>query len=311
AVALRDFRVPGDFRAKIALYRLVNPVAWTVEQLTEWERATPGDAVQYRRVAEDGAGRAVAYAEAVRMPWNKPGRFGVDCITAREFRRQGIGSALLTDVERLAGARGAAELLCEINEQDSHSLAFAERRGYRRDGHLFESVLDLTRWDGKRFAGVIGTVERGGIRFFALADSATERNRHKLYNLVRETAADVPDLEGGFPDYQHWLALNLEGENCQPDCIQVAADGDRFVGVAHVAFNPETGDWQNEYTAVLPEYRGREIGLACRLLAIRAALRHGARSLRTHNDSRLPSLLALNGRLGYVPRVGCWRLVKR
>ncbi len=63
-------------------------------------------------------------------------------------------------------------------------------------------------------------------------------------------------------------------------------------------------------TGVVASYRGRKIALALKLLAIRYAWSHGAKTIRTHNDSLNAPMLAINRKLGYQPQSGKYRLRK-
>jgi hypothetical protein len=53
------------------------------------------------------------------------------------------------------------------------------------------------------------------------------------------------------------------------------------------------------------------VALGLKLLAIRAARRHGARYLRTNNDSENAPMLAVNRKLGYQPAPGYYRMRAR
>jgi RimJ/RimL family protein N-acetyltransferase len=64
-------------------------------------------------------------------------------------------------------------------------------------------------------------------------------------------------------------------------------------------------------TGVDRMYRGRKIALALKLLAIRWAIEKGASCIVTDNDSQNAPMLAINRKLGYVPRPGIFRLTRQ
>src|SRR5271165_7142807 len=57
-------------------------------------------------------------------------------------------------------------------------------------------------------------------------------------------------------------------------------------------------------------YRGRKLGLAIKLLAIRYAKQHNFAYLYTNNDSQNAPMLAINVKLGYQRLNGNYMLVK-
>jgi RimJ/RimL family protein N-acetyltransferase len=91
----------------------------------------------------------------------------------------------------------------------------------------------------------------------------------------------------------------------------LAAEGDKIIGLAAVGYFAESNSMENLITGVLPAYRGRKIGHALKVVALRYASAAGADSIRTHNDSQNEPMLAINRKLGYKSQVGELRLVRR
>ncbi|GCE09357.1 hypothetical protein KDAU_66860 [Dictyobacter aurantiacus] len=71
---------------------------------------------------------------------------------------------------------------------------------------------------------------------------------------------------------------------------------------------PTTNSMYNMMTGVEPEYRGRGIALALKLLVIRCARKYGVAYLRTNNDSENVPMLTVNRKLGYLPVPGKYLL---
>ncbi|MGE5675135.1 MAG: GNAT family N-acetyltransferase [Mycobacterium leprae] len=307
---IRDFKAPDDYQAQIPLFRLVDPEEVTVEELVEEERTTPPEAVLHRWVAVNPADEVVAYASASHMPWAVPGRFWITVIIAAAYRRQGIGSALLSTAEAFAAEHGATELMAGCRDSDAESLAFALNRGAKMDRHLFESTLALASFDAAQFAAVVPAVEASGIRFWRLADAPTEANQRQLYEVSRETAADVPGWDDDHPPFETWRQWALERTVTPLDAVIIASDGDQVVGFTQLETVPATGTMYTHYTAVKRAYRGRQIALALKLLSVEVARRYGAPYVRTNNDSANAPMLAVNRKMGYVPSPG-WYHVKK
>lgn len=96
----------------------------------------------------------------------------------------------------------------------------------------------------------------------------------------------------------------------RPEYVHIAKDGDRYVGVVTLQQNEQTQAMYHQFTGVLPEYRGRRIGLALKLLAIQTARAAGVPYLRTHNDSLNGPMLRINrDLLGYQAVPGNFKMV--
>jgi RimJ/RimL family protein N-acetyltransferase len=79
--------------------------------------------------------------------------------------------------------------------------------------------------------------------------------------------------------------------------IFIALDGDQWVGMTQVAL--EDGVAYNQMTGVLPEYRGRGIAQALKLLLIRFVADNDRPIIRTFNDVTNPPMIAVNEKAGF------------
>ncbi len=80
--------------------------------------------------------------------------------------------------------------------------------------------------------------------------------------------------------------------------------------VASFSLSPETQSAYNATTWVIRAYRGKNIGLALKILAARYARQCGARQVVTDNDSLNVPILAINSKMGYQPQPGKYLLVR-
>ena len=131
-----------------------------------------------------------------------------------------------------------------------------------------------------------------------------------LYELNRRTARDNPSNDDTFAPFEEFRRFVFGASWYRADGQIVAAEGDRWVGMAAVGYFRETNSMYNMFTGVDRAYRGRKLALALKLLAIRCAQRYGAVYLRTNNDSQNAPMLAINRKLGYQPQVGKYRLIQ-
>jgi GNAT superfamily N-acetyltransferase len=259
----------------------------------------------------DATGKPVGYWFAVHEAWAEPGYFYSWVVVEREARCQGIGSALLeAGLERLR-EHGAAKVTADVREGFAAGIQFGERRGFRIHRHLFESVLDLTTFDESPYQNLIPSLEAQGIRFFSMADAGdTLEARRKLYAVNSITAMQIPGTQETWMPFEAFNQQVCGADWYNPEGQLVAATGEEWIGLAAVQLIPEDHSAYNLMTGVLEAYRGRKIATALKLVAIRYAREHGALSLRTHNSSLNEPMLAVNRKLGYVPRPGFYKLIR-
>jgi GNAT superfamily N-acetyltransferase len=309
-IAIRQAEPAADFPRIAELLSGYEPEPITVEQLWEWERRVSTERIRRRLVAVDSDGAIVGYGYIDHETWMRPGWFEIWVLVDPTRRGADIGTALYNHALQLTVAHGATSLGSQTRDDDPASLRFAERCGFRIDGHTFESTLDLTAFDEQRVAGVIEAAEASGLRFFTMADLGnTDEAKRKLYDLNRRTALDNPSADGTFAPFEEFQQFVFGASWYRADGQILAADGERWVGIAAVAHYPERNSAYNAFTGVERDYRGRGLAQALKLLAVRFAQRNGAAYIRPHNDSQNAPMLAVNRKLGYRPEPGIYRLV--
>ncbi len=310
-ITLRPLNLDLDAEAVARLVSLTRLEPATASQVRDWWRARP-DSIRSLQVATGPDGQALAFLEVAHDGWLEPKHYYLNVIVDDSWRGQGIGRRLYMEGVAFALAHGATHLEAEVRDNDSGALRFAEARGFRRVAHTFESVLDLDSFDETPFLGRLTRAQAAGVRFFSLADSGTpgEDDLRRLYELNRAAALDNPGNPGVFEPFESFRHTVCEASWFRPDGQWLAADGERWVGLAAVVLYPESHSAYNGFTGVDAAYRGRGLATALKLLAIRWAREQGARSMRTNNDSRNAAMLAINRKLGYRSRPGSYRLVR-
>lgn len=322
AHTIRQMRKPDDYDAVAKLVNRIVSEPTSAQLLEEEDAKIPPGQLGYNEeglltgwdhpkwVAEDGQGQVIAYAYAWRAPWTAPGELMFTLIVQPDKRRNGVGRALYDQVRRWAAEVNASRLIVYMKDNDTASLAFAERRGYIRERHTFESVLDLTVFDGGKRMDAIPAAQRTGIEFATLADEPGEANERKLHALYQVTHLDIPGFSGSIPWFEEWKKWSIGQPGVRPEWIHIAKDGERYVGVVTLQQNEQTQAMYHEFTGVLREYRGRHIALALKLLAIQTATDCSVPYLRTHNDSMNGPMLRINrDLLGFRAEPGSYKMV--
>jgi GNAT superfamily N-acetyltransferase len=268
--------------------------------------------IRRRWVAINEHDKVHGYGMVVKYPSEPVDLFHMQVIVDPAGRRQGIGTQLYDEAIRFAHEQGAGRVETEVREHDADSRSFAEKRGFSVTHHVFDSVLDVTTFDQTAFAGVVEGAEKNGIRFFTLAETGDRADAERqLYEVNRMAVLDEPGSTGTFPTYENWRKIILESSWFRAESQFIAAEGDRFIGLAGVYNEPETPTLMfNGLTGVERDYRGRGIALALKLLTIRYAREHGALKITTGNDARNAPMLAINRKLGYQPLAGHYGMMK-
>jgi len=287
-----------------------NPVS--EETVHEWLTHEAPGRISYRQVAvteDDDA--VVGYAVSVHETWDPEGQFYAWAGVAPAWRGRGVGAALYSDMLAFLKHHDADTVTSEVRDDCAVSQAFAMRRGFENDRHLFQSSLALEHFDESPYAQIVADIAASGLRVHSLANFGdTPEARRNLYVVNAITDRDVPGWTGpglSFEEFNEWV---YESGWYRPDGQLFAADGDRWVGICAVRLFPEADQAFNVHTGVILSHRKRRIALALKLAAIRYARSQGARTIGTHNDSMNGPMLALNRKLGYVPEPGRYTLKK-
>jgi ribosomal protein S18 acetylase RimI-like enzyme len=309
-ITIREADPQRDYDRAAGIISTFERLPVTAESLREWDNRSGEGAVRRRMVAVDGD-EIVGYSTIAHDTWDREGFFVTWVIVDPARRGQGIGSMLWDATFAFAQGCGGTLLGADVRDNDPASLHWAEKRGFATRFHLFESTIDLKTFDPCPFEGVLESVKASGVRLFSLADAGDTREaRHKLWEVNYTTYMDDPASTGSFLDSDAMNQMFNTASWFRPEGQILAADGDQYVGLSAVGHFKETNAAYNMMTGVMPDYRGRKIAQALKLLSIRAAQSWGADTIRTHNDSQNAPMLAINRKLGYVPEPGLYRMAR-
>lgn len=272
---------------------------------------TRGVRATRRIVRTDANGAIIATANALSRAFEPEWKFVVGVHVHPDVQRHGIGSALLAEVEQFAIDSGATRLQLAARADLDGSIAFALARGYSKDRTEFESFLGLDNFDVGAHYRVFERLSQNGITiepYFASGDDETARRR--LYEVSCLTEPDIPGaVDGHIWTFEEFQADILERNGMVPEAFFVAVHEGRYVGMSTVSRLP-SGALCNDFTGVIPDFRGRGIALALKGTTLHYLKRLGATTVRTFNDSNNVAMLAVNRKLGYVPTLGWQLLIK-
>jgi GNAT superfamily N-acetyltransferase len=308
---IREADPAADLPAVARLMSAARPEPVTEAELVGELRTLPRGVLFRRMLAVDQDGTAAGISLVQRPPWWGAGRYGVEVVVDPAYRGQGIGRLLYRDLEAFALGQGATRLDASVQEGDLSARAFAERRGFGVERHLFSSILELVDFDAAPFAPKAAQVAASGIRLMALAEIPdTPESRRKLYELHRTCALGIPGREPTFAAFEDYAARTIGAGWFRREAQFVALDGERWVGLLQLEPHGADRMW-HRITGVDPAYRGRSIALALKLKAIAYARQAGYRRMGTNNDAENAPMLAVNRALGYRPAPGVYLMTRR
>ena len=238
-------------------------------------------------------------ASAVRS--DLPGRTYMGNVVLPEYRRRGLGRALLERVVVAARAHGSDALAVGVEEGDEAGERFAARFG------LCEVLreLEISRPVGP---GEPDPTPPEGIVLVQLA------NQPDLclgaYSVACEALRQMPlhaPLE--LPSYERWMDEDVAGPDVLEGGTLVALDGERVVGFVSLlrrAADPHLAE--HGLTSVAASHRNRGIATALKQAQIAWASRNGFRELMTSTQDANAPMRAVNDKLGYEPRPAWIRL---
>jgi GNAT superfamily N-acetyltransferase len=235
-----------------------------------------------------------------------------DAMVHPEHRRRGIGTTVLTEVERRARVAGRTRVLTEVFDQtggDGGAVAFAEARGYSLANREGMKALDLAASD-PAWSALEDEVAAhlGAYRVVTWRDRCPEDLVEGLGAALSRVMSLIPQGELGLEDTdftvervraleERRLAIGLatfESAAVSPDGAVVGLTGVRASvhdpRVAHIGV-----------TMVLPGHRGRRLGLAVKLASHRAlrAEMPECELVVTSNADVNVHMNAINEALGY------------
>lgn len=199
-------------------------------------------------------------------------------------------------IEVALADRRPAEVWAEVKDDDAGSGAWAERRGFAVVDHTFASRLDLETFDPAPHRHAVERAEAAGLRFARFGPSD---DPDRLYDLFVRLFLDVPDsLRPPDRSYFQREVLDRAGTTAV-----LAYAGAEPVGLALLVLR-RADEFGNMLTGVLPDYRGRGLARALKVVSAEAARTAGCRFLVTTNNARNAPMLAVNQALGYERQAG-------
>ena len=315
SIHLRPVEVERDFGQLAALFSLVQDEPTSESELVE-DYQLHQERIFCLSAAEDGQGRLMGFNWATRSRNNAAEAYFY-VIVAPEQRRRGAGGRLYADVEQSAAVNGIQRLEINVRDNLPEGRAFAERRGFTEVRHQIAMGLDLDAFDDRPYEEMITDLKNQGFRFTSMEELGnTEEAQRKLYLLNDTAAFETQGAEGlhPWPDFADFQQRVCGADWYLPAGQMVAIDTASGEWAAMSAITRFKGqDYAyNLFTGVDRHYRGRKLGQAVKVTALRYARDVlGVHAVRTHHNTQNLPILAIDRKLGYAVLPGDFIMEKR
>ena len=268
-----------------------------------WQMASELHMAMRQVAIEDG--EAVAYVGAQHELWEDGGRrFGVVRPVLRSDHWDEPTYRMLVEVgENWLREEGATTSVIRVREDFAHELAALARIGYREDRRIRTSELDLVA-EKDQILRILEDcrreMRRQGVDVHPLAQDKDPERYRQLYRLIIESEQDIPRSvpwrELSFPE---WERFWLGNPGISEERFWIARLGREIVGTSVLDCPVHRGIPWTAYTGTARSVRGRGIGKALKYESMAQAIADGYTRVRTNNDVDNPSILKINGDMGY------------
>jgi predicted N-acetyltransferase YhbS len=265
-------------------------------------RLKPG--LVLRRLVAEQNGEMLGNALFSQMEWlYHPQKFWVGLTVHPEHQRQGIGAALYEHMMIELHSHNPIKLLASTRADKPEALRFAEKRGYHEEFRVWESRVELSRFEPVRWASDLQKVRDLGYQIQSLADLLDDPDyERKMYELDHAGSHDVPLPPGEqftFPTQERYWENNRSNPDFDPALWFLAVKDGEYAGVSMLFKRPADNDLNTGFTTVRREHRHRGLALALKVTALTHARQLGKTAVRTENAQVNRSMLAINEALGF------------
>ncbi len=288
--------VPDDAPAVVALRSRVLPFLVRGVASTRQMIAEPPPGGHWTAFVAEVDGAVVGWVSAFRNIGSTRPVGEVSLLHVHPGHRGGgIGSALLdAALDHLAPLR----LPLLRGRALPESLPYARRRGFTPSREERFSALDLATLPPL-------PAPPTGARLVSLA----EVDPHRVYEVEAAAGADEPgDAPSDALTYENWRADTWDNVGLDR-AASTGAEVDGVLAAISLVKRDGARMW-SDYTATVPEHRGRGLAAAAKLAALHRAAAGGVTTAYTGNDEANAPMLAINERLGYRPVASQWSCLR-
>jgi mycothiol synthase len=300
-LTIREFQ-PSDYEGLAWLENALYGGQTSPQELEARDQTRQPDLGFVRLVALYGWGELIGYIEATQRPAPWFSRGEVRLAVREDFRRRGIGGALLGVLEAELRQRGSDMAMLYTGEFDSSLNYFLWHRGYAESFRGYSQWLPLERVNPDDFFVDWGRLNATDVHLRSLSQLRHEWDcAQNFYDLYLTLENDVPRADSEYMpvSFEEFCFNNFDGDSALPDGVTIAVQHGRYIGLNILYLDSSREVLHNGLTGVHSEFRGLGLALALKLEGIRYGLRYGFRGITSFNASTNTAILRLNEKLGF------------
>lgn len=245
-------------------------------------------------------GQPVGFGVFDRAWWT--GRDDIYSATVRvsgEYERRGVGGSLFRQLLARLEQWGATELIDKVREDSERGRGFARHFGFQETGEIEEDyTLAIADASLAELEDRLEALSRLGVAVVPLSTYASdERFLQQLY--VQWAALETEYREDMAEAFEVWRSQVLLGSGMSFETFWVAVKESCPIAMTFLKrLTPDSAE--NDFTYVVPAYRGKGIAYTLKLGAISWARANGLARFYTGSHVKNHYMIAINVRLGYV-----------
>ncbi|MFN3267085.1 MAG: GNAT family N-acetyltransferase [Deinococcales bacterium] len=298
---IREFQ-PQDYDGLAWLENALYGGQTTSSELEQRDSARFANLGFLRLVALYGWGELIGYIEATQRPAPWFSRGEVRLAVREDFRRRGIGGALLGVLETELRAKGSDLVMLYTGEFDAGLNHFLWHRGYSESFRGYSQWLALEKVSPDHFFVDWQRLNAADVHLRSLAQLRHEWDcAQKFYELYLTLENDAPRADPEYTPvgFEEFCYTNFDSPSALPEGVTIAVQHGRYIGL-NILYLDSSGEvLHNGLTGVRSHVRGLGLALALKLEGIRFAQRRGFRGITSFNASTNKAILRLNEKLGF------------
>lgn len=257
-----------------------------------------------QRVAENEQGELLGFYWAIRDR-KEPGQVRFFLYVEPAQRGHELGSRLYAAMERISEEAPVTKLRTTVWDTCPEGRRFAERHGFTERLHQIAMALDLQAFDERPYGELLVKLQDEGFQFTSMeALGNGEEAQRKLYELNQITSLEIPGTDGeegwaSFEDFQQSVCRAAWYKPAGQMVVIERATG-KWVAMSAITRLEGNAYAYNLHTGVDRGYRGRKLGQAVKVQALRYAREVlQVTEVRTHHTAQNLPIISIDRKLGY------------